>query len=143
MSTENFQCPDAFICPIMQGGGPTQDPVIAAGGHTYERSGIEQWLANNNTSPVTTGEVLRNQVLLPNHQLKSQSEQQGPEESEESCDPADAWVSRMLTNPINPSFAENMREKYCQALREACEPFDPDTVKRCHELDQVDLLILI
>jgi hypothetical protein len=29
------------------------DPVIAADGHTYERSAMEQWIAAHNTSPVT------------------------------------------------------------------------------------------
>jgi hypothetical protein len=33
-------------CPIMQDDEPMQDPVIAADGHTYERSGIAQWLVN-------------------------------------------------------------------------------------------------
>ena len=74
MTTENNPCPDPFICPIMQDGEPMQDPVMAADGHTYERSGIAEWLANNATSPVTNA-VLRNQELTPNHQLKSQIEQ--------------------------------------------------------------------
>ena len=72
------ECPDPFVCPIMQSGQPMQDPVIAADGHTYERSGIERWLTNHTTScrhsPVTRA-VLRNQELLPSHQLKSQIEQ--------------------------------------------------------------------
>jgi hypothetical protein len=74
MLSETNQCPDPFICPIMQGGEPMQDPVIAADGHTYERSGIAKWLANHTTSPVTNA-VLSNQELTPNHQLKSQIEQ--------------------------------------------------------------------
>jgi len=40
MSTENNQCPDPFICPIMQDGEPMKFPVFEADGHTYERSGI-------------------------------------------------------------------------------------------------------
>jgi len=43
---------------------------MAADGHTYERSGIAQWLANNNTTSPVTRAVLRNQELLSNHQLK-------------------------------------------------------------------------
>ena len=74
MTTENSQCPDPFICPIMQDGEPMQDPVMAADGHTYEHSGIAEWLANHTTSPVTSA-VLSNQGLTPNHQLKSQIEQ--------------------------------------------------------------------
>ena len=64
MTTDNSQCPDPFICPIMQDGEPMQDPVMAADGHTYERSGIAKWLTNHTTSPVTRT-VLRNQELLP------------------------------------------------------------------------------
>ena len=61
MTNENNHCPD---------------PVIAADGHTYERSGIAEWLTNHTTSPVTRA-VLKNQELTPNHQLKSQIEQCG------------------------------------------------------------------
>ena len=74
MTNNNDQCPDPFICPIMQDGEPMQDPVIAADGHTYERSGIAKWLTNHTTSPVTRA-VLRNQELTPNHLIKSQIEQ--------------------------------------------------------------------
>ena len=64
-------CPGFFICPIMQNDQCMSDPVVAADGHTYERSGIERWLQNHNTSPITR-EELKNQELLSNHQLKSQ-----------------------------------------------------------------------
>ena len=30
------------------------DPAIAADGHTYERTAIEQWLRSHTTSPVTS-----------------------------------------------------------------------------------------
>ena len=42
-----------------------QDPVITADGHTYDRSSIERWFLNNNTSPLT-GLVLPNKDLIPN-----------------------------------------------------------------------------
>jgi len=74
MTNENNQCPYPFICPIMQDGQPMQDPVIAADGHTYERSGIDRWLANHTTSPVARSEMV-NKNLLPNHAMKSQIEQ--------------------------------------------------------------------
>ena len=61
------ECPEAFICPIMQAGQPMQDPVFVADGHTYERSGITRWLTNHTTSPMT-GAQLRNRELIPNHQ---------------------------------------------------------------------------
>lgn len=34
------------------------DPVIAADGHTYERSAMEQWVAAYKTSPGATGQLL-------------------------------------------------------------------------------------
>ncbi len=60
--------PEAFICPITQ--DMMQDPVFASDGHTYERTAIELWLKNNNTSPMT-GLQLSNKQLTPSHTLKS------------------------------------------------------------------------
>ena len=39
-------------------------------GHTYERSAIEQWLENHNTSP-ETGLELDSKQLIPCHRLRS------------------------------------------------------------------------
>ena len=39
-------------------------------GHTYERSAIEAWLANNNTSPITRSYLHRSH-LVPNRSLAS------------------------------------------------------------------------
>jgi len=74
MSNDNSKCPDALTCPIMQNDMPMQDPVLAADGFTYERGGIERWLVNNITSPMTRG-VMANKDLIPNKNLKSQTEQ--------------------------------------------------------------------
>ena len=41
------------------------DPVIAADGSTYERTAIQQWLQQHNTSPVT-GVALAHTRLVPN-----------------------------------------------------------------------------
>ncbi|XP_024515774.1 uncharacterized protein LOC112340861 [Selaginella moellendorffii] len=57
-----------------------KDPVIAADGHSYERSAIEAWLKTHDTSP-KTGEVLPSlgssgggvdKSLRPNHNLRGQ-----------------------------------------------------------------------
>ena len=52
------------------------DPVIATDGHTYEREAIEEWLANNECSPLT-GAPMPPGELRPNflvrgllHQMK-------------------------------------------------------------------------
>ena len=42
-------------------------------GYTYESSVIQQWLLNNNKSPIT-GETLQSKIVLPNFNLKSQIE---------------------------------------------------------------------
>ncbi len=41
------------------------DPVIAADGRTYERSAMEEWLHQHDTSPVT-GDRLLHVRLVPN-----------------------------------------------------------------------------
>ena len=41
------------------------DPAIAADGHTYERSAIQDWLAHSRTSPVT-GQRLSHTRLVSN-----------------------------------------------------------------------------
>jgi hypothetical protein len=58
------------ICPITQ--QRFQDPVVAADGHTYERTAIRRWLARHNTSPMTR-EQLDNTVLIPNHAERSRA----------------------------------------------------------------------
>ena len=47
-----------------------RDPVLAMDGHTYERSEIERWLADHQTSP-KTNEALPSKKLYPNHAVKS------------------------------------------------------------------------
>lgn len=46
------------------------DPVVAADGHTYERSDIEEWLKNNDTSPMTN-ERMEHKLLIPNLALRA------------------------------------------------------------------------
>ena len=45
------------------------DPVVASDGFTYDRSFIEDWFRENNTSPTTGGE-LPTKELIPNNSLK-------------------------------------------------------------------------
>ena len=46
------------------------DPVVAADGHTYERSAIARWLQTSDKSPMT-GSVLFHKELVPNYGLLS------------------------------------------------------------------------
>jgi len=50
-------------CPITQ--DVMKDPVIAADGHTYERTAIEHWFQEHQTSPMTNT-TLPNKKLIPN-----------------------------------------------------------------------------
>jgi len=61
--------PQDFYCPITH--EVMRDPVVAADGFTYERSAIEQWLRNNNRSPMTNA-PLQHRTLVLNQVLKNQ-----------------------------------------------------------------------
>ena len=63
------EAPHDFICPITT--EVMSDPVMAADGHSYERSAIERWLATKSTSPLT-GSELEHRILIPNHTLRRQ-----------------------------------------------------------------------
>mmetsp|Transcript_4742 Transcript_4742/g.7201 ORF Transcript_4742/g.7201 Transcript_4742/m.7201 type:complete len:565 (+) Transcript_4742:214-1908(+) len=64
---------DEFTCPITR--EIISEPVIAADGHTYDKSAIEQWIhfmQNKLMKPTSpkTGEELEHLHLIPNHNLK-------------------------------------------------------------------------
>ena len=44
--------------------------MIAADGHTYERSALQQWLKQHSTSPVT-GSSLAHKQMVPNLVIKT------------------------------------------------------------------------
>lgn len=68
VSLENDQVlRDEFCCPIHQ--ELMVDPVIAADGHTYDRSSISRWLSDHDSSP-KTGQALPSLQLVQNHNLK-------------------------------------------------------------------------
>ena len=60
--------PNMPFCPITQ--EPMRDPVVAADGHTYERTAIVRWLRANDRSPLT-GLILPHRELVPNYTLLS------------------------------------------------------------------------
>jgi serine/threonine protein kinase len=62
----------AFLCPITQ--AVMRDPVITADGQTYERSAIESWLRDHDTSP-STGARLPNKNLTLNIALRQAIEE--------------------------------------------------------------------
>eukprot|EP00286_Rhodomonas_abbreviata_P004290 CAMPEP_0181347122 /NCGR_PEP_ID=MMETSP1101-20121128/33711_1 /TAXON_ID=46948 /ORGANISM="Rhodomonas abbreviata, Strain Caron Lab Isolate" /LENGTH=248 /DNA_ID=CAMNT_0023459317 /DNA_START=54 /DNA_END=797 /DNA_ORIENTATION=+ len=64
--------PTAFVCSITL--EIMSDPVFTSDGQTYERSAIEDWFREHETSPAT-GAVLPNQLLQPNIALRQAIEE--------------------------------------------------------------------
>jgi hypothetical protein len=60
--------PQAFLCPITF--SVMRSPVVADDGHTYEKTAITQWLAHNNSSPITREKISNR--FVPNHNLIQQ-----------------------------------------------------------------------
>jgi hypothetical protein len=60
--------PEGFLCPITL--ELMVSPVMAADGHSYEQSAIEEWLEAHSTSP-KTNEELPHVHLVPNHTLRA------------------------------------------------------------------------
>jgi len=58
--------PDSFRCPIS--GALMREPVVDPEGNTFDREGIERWLARNPTSPLTRSPLTAGQ-LKPNRAL--------------------------------------------------------------------------
>ncbi|KAJ0228708.1 U box domain-containing protein [Hirschfeldia incana] len=69
-SVERTLCgpPSHFICPLLK--GVMNEPCLAADGYTYDREAIQDWLRENDTSPVTNL-PLPNKNLLANYTLYS------------------------------------------------------------------------
>ena len=63
------EIPERLCCPISM--DIMAQPVLAADGHTYDRSSIEDWLSRGNTTSPTTGAPLEHLALAPNHLVKS------------------------------------------------------------------------
>ena len=55
-------CSEADVCHMQVA---MMDPVIAADGHTYERTAVQHWLQGSSLSPVT-GDKLPHNRLVPN-----------------------------------------------------------------------------
>jgi hypothetical protein len=60
--------PVEFICPITL--QIMEDPVFLPDGNSYERTAIEAWLKNNNTTPLTNIPLPPNFNLITNRRLK-------------------------------------------------------------------------
>ena len=65
---QSFRMPDDCYCPLSL--EVMNDPVMAADGHTYERTEIELWFTRHNTSPLTN-ELLISKDLKSNISLRN------------------------------------------------------------------------
>lgn len=54
---EERPLPSYFLCPLT--GLPLSEPVVASDGFTYERSALDRWLQDGNTTSPLTGEALQ------------------------------------------------------------------------------------
>ena len=71
-AVDSDDVPRAFTCPITC--ALLGDPVLAADGHSYERTAIERWLSSHATSPRTNA-TLDHKMLTANHTLRGAIEQ--------------------------------------------------------------------
>lgn len=60
---------ESYICPISK--SIFEDPVLADDGQTYERNSINEWIKDNNKSPLTN-EPFKSNELKTNYLIKSQ-----------------------------------------------------------------------
>jgi hypothetical protein len=67
IDVEDNSVPASFVCPITL--QIMRDPVLLSDGLSYERVVIENWLANNRTSPMTN-EFLVHKTVTPNIALR-------------------------------------------------------------------------
>ncbi|KAG7371155.1 U-box domain containing protein [Nitzschia inconspicua] len=92
-------------CPIT--GFPMIEPVVAADGHTYERSAIARWLKTSDKSPMT-GQVLVHKELVPNYGLMSSVQEAAAREKKMSS--AIATSRTKKAPPPNETSKESTTE---------------------------------
>lgn len=69
VSKELLEIPNEFLCPITL--EVMREPVIAADGHTYEKTAMERWLAGGHRTSPKTNLPLAHTTLTPNRALRS------------------------------------------------------------------------
>lgn len=66
---ESTTVPDQFVCPLTL--DVMQRPLYSKHGHSFERKAILEWLATEDTCPITR-RPLSPSLLIPNNQLARQ-----------------------------------------------------------------------
>jgi hypothetical protein len=114
--------PEAFVCPIWH--EVMMDPVVAADGHSYERSAIERWLCASlrPTSPMT-GLPLPTRDLVPNFALRQTIEamqlawaRQAPLDNREVALRAVARASEALHRAVGVAKTWGTPELFTRAI---------------------------
>jgi len=87
-------------CPIS--GEIMDDPVIGPDGYSYERKNIENWIFENDTSPMTD-EPLKHKELVSNHQLRGQIQSwlEQEEDAKQLSDEGGGEVARSVIPSVN------------------------------------------
>jgi hypothetical protein len=67
MPSIHSEIPEHFICPLTM--EMMKEPLFSKYGHNFERSAILQWLAHENTCPITR-QPLTPSMLIPDHSLR-------------------------------------------------------------------------
>lgn len=93
--------PNEYLCPITL--SLMRDPVLAADGHSYERTAISKWLQKHDTSP-KNGNKLEHLNLTTNHAIRSLIE-----EFKERC------ISQQQTQYSQPKEADSNKEAQKQS----------------------------
>jgi len=108
-STNDDEEPEALpnmpACPIT--GFPMVDPVVAADGHTYERSAIARWLTTSNKSPMT-GSILPHKELVTNYGLLSSIREAAA--AARAVTPAAAAAASLVKTPSDYSLLSRMAD---------------------------------
>lgn len=94
--------PEAMRCPITC--EPFRDPVVAADGHSYERSAIAEWLRKRETSPVTNCR-LPHPLVMPNHTLRAAVDAHAAAAATREAYEAHEAHGRAPTPPPTPDLA--------------------------------------
>ena len=118
LKTTLSELSEIVMCPISH--ELMVDPVLAADGKTYERTEIERWLENHDTSPVTNLR-LQHQILIENHGAKQQIEKL-VESGELDGDMCVEWLER----------------KHMQSPEHAQELFDEGKVEEAAKLGHAE-----
>jgi len=96
---------DTFTCPISN--EIFNEPVMCEDGHTYEKIYIEQWLKNNNTSPLTR--QIMSKKMCVNFQVKKLVDallKINPDLTKTQCNP------HLISCIINNNFNQLLNYKY-------------------------------